>query len=36
MGKRESNFFVYGCGTHYLNDHLFIFQNKIDSDSVRS
>ena len=31
MGKRESNLFVYDCGTHYWNYHLVILHNKIDS-----
>ena len=31
MGKPESNFFDYDCGTHYSNCHLVIFNNKIDS-----
>ena len=31
MGKPESNFFVYDCGTHYSNYHSVIFDNKIDS-----
>ena len=29
MGKQESNFFVYDCGTHYSNGHLVIIHNKI-------
>ena len=31
MGKRENNFFVYDCATHYSNCHSVILHNKIDS-----
>ena len=31
MGKRESDFFVYDCGTHFSNCYLVILHNKIDS-----
>ena len=31
MDKRESNFFVYDCGTHYSSCHFVIFHNKTDT-----
>ena len=36
MGKRESNVFVYDCGTHYSNCNLLFFTAKLIVFEVRT